>query len=206
MEKENLEKETEKNISRNEPEENTSKETSRYVPEGNATKESPEYVPLWKDILYLFGKLVGIILCFILLSLFVFGLCRNLDADMYPALKDGDLVIYYRLDKDYIASDCIVLTYDGRQQVRRVVAVEGDTVDITEQGLVINGQLQWETYVYEETQRYAEGVDFPITLQEGEVFVLGDARASATDSRIYGAVNVADTKGKVMLILRRRDF
>lgn len=193
MEKQTLEKETEKNISGIEPEVNTS-------------RESPEYVPLWKDILYLFGKLAGILLCFILLSLFVFGLYRNRDADMYPALKDGDLVVYYRLDKDYVASDCIVLTYDGRKQVRRVVAVEGDTVDITEQGLVVNGLLQWENYVYEETRRYAEGVNFPITLQEGEVFVLGDARAGATDSRIYGAVNVADTNGKVMFILRRRDF
>lgn len=193
MEKQTLEKETEKNISGIEPEVNTS-------------RESPEYVPLWKDILYLFGKLAGILLCFILLSLFVFGLYRNRDADMYPALKDGDLVVYYRLDKDYIASDCIVLTYDDRKQVRRVIAVEGDTVDITEQGLVVNGLVQWENYVYEETRRYAEGVDFPITLQEGEVFVLGDARAGATDSRIYGAVNVADTNGKVMLILRRRDF
>lgn len=193
MEKQILEKETEKNISRKEP-------------KGNTSRESLEYVPLWKDILYLFGKLAGIMLCFVLLSLFVFGLYRNRDADMYPALKDGDLVIYYRMDKDYIASDCIVLTYDGKQQVRRVVAVEGDTVDITEQGLVINGLVQWETYVYEVTQRYAEGMDFPITLQEGEVFVLGDARAGATDSRIYGAVNVTDTKGKVMLILRRRDF
>lgn len=193
MKKENVEKQTEKNTSGKEPEE-------------TIMKESPEYVPLWKDILYLFGKLAGIILCFVLLSLFVFGIYRNQDADMYPAVKDGDLVVYYRLDKDYIASDCIVLSYDGRQQVRRVVAVEGDTVDITEQGLVINGQLQWETYVYEETRRYAEGVDFPITLQAGEVFVLGDARAGATDSRIYGAINVADTKGKVMLFLRRRDF
>lgn len=169
-------------------------------------KQTEKNIPLWKDILYLVGKIAGILLCFVLLSLFVFGIYRNRDADMYPAVKDGDLVIYYRLDKNYIASDCIVLTYDGRPQVRRVVAVEGDTVDITEQGLVINGLVQWENYVYEETQRYAEGVDFPITLQAGEVFVLGDARAGATDSRIYGAVNAADTKGKVMLFLRRRDF
>lgn len=193
MEKETLNNHTENKI-------------SEIESEGKTYKESQEYVPLWKDILYIFGKLAGIALCFVLLSLFVFGIYRNRDADMYPAVKDGDLLIYYRLDKDYTVSDCIVLTYDGTAQIRRVIAVAGDTVDITEQGLIINGQVQWETYVYEETQRYTEGVDFPITLKDGQVFVLGDARAGAVDSRIYGAVNVSDTKGKVMLLLRRRDF
>lgn len=168
-----------------------------------AESKSPEYVPLWKDILYLLGKIAGIILCFFLLFLFVFGICRNGDADMNPAVKDSDLVIYFRLDKEYIASDCIVFAYQGTKQVRRVVAVEGDTVDITEQGLIINGQPQGEAYIYEETRRYAEGIDFPITLQKGEVFVLGDAREDALDSRVYGPVTIEDTLGKVMLIIRR---
>ena len=48
---------------------------------------------------------------------------------MYPAAKDGDLVVFYRLDKDYEARDLIVLEVDGAKEVRRVVAVAGDNFD-----------------------------------------------------------------------------
>ena len=69
-------------------------------------------------------------------------------------------------------------------------------MDITEDGLLVNGSPQQEPGIYEETKRYAEGMDFPVTLQDGEVFVLGDAREDATDSRVYGTVRVEDTLGK----------
>lgn len=162
--------------------------------------------PLWKDILSLLIKTGVLVLLFLALFTFVFGLFRNQDADMYPNVKDGDLVVYYRLDKDYTARDLLVLDYQEKRQVRRVIAAAGDTVDITEEGLLVNGSPQQEPGIYEETKRYAEGMDFPVTLQEGEVFVLGDAREDATDSRIYGVIDTEDTLGKVMIVIRRREF
>ena len=160
--------------------------------------------PVWQDLLLLFLKIIIIAAVFVMMCTFVFGIFRYPDRAMAPALKDGDLVIYYRLDKNYAASDAIVLEYEGQLQVRRVVAVAGDTVDINENGLMINGALQQETEIYEETYRYEEGVEFPLTVPEGYVFVLGDSRENSTDSRIYGPVAISDTKGKVMTIIRRR--
>lgn len=87
-----------------------------------------------------------------------------------------------------------------------MIATAGDVVDITEDGLTINGAPQQEHQIYEKTQRYDTGVDFPIKLREGQIFVLGDSRENASDSRVYGAVDVKDTKGKVMTIVRRRGF
>jgi len=98
------------------------------------------------------------------------------------------------------------LSYNGDAQVRRVIAVAGDTVDIKERGLMINGSFQQESEIFFETVRYEEGIDFPLTLQEGEVFVLGDARINVADSRIYGPVRIEDTKGKVFTILKRRNL
>jgi signal peptidase I len=125
---------------------------------------------------------------------------------MNPSVKDGDLVLFYRLNKKYHAGDLLLLSFQGKSQVRRVIATAGDTVDITGEGLVINGALQQERSIYSPTQRYAEGISFPLTLEEGQVFVLGDARGNAADSRIYGPVNIKDTRGSVIAVLRRRSL
>ena len=158
-----------------------------------------------KDLLYLLVKIAAIALVFVLLFTFLFGIIRYQDPSMDPAIKDGDLVVFYRYNKSgYLPQDAIVVEYGGKLQVRRVVATAGDVVNITEDGLVINGALQQEPGIYQKTQRYAEGEKFPLTVPEGEVFVLGDGREGATDSRIYGCVKTDDTLGKVMMVIRKR--
>ena len=123
---------------------------------------------------------------------------------MFPAIQNGDLVIYYRLDKRYVSSDVLVAEYQGEKIPLRVIAVEGDKVDIQEEGLFINGHLQQETRIYETTKRFTDGVNFPVTVKKGQVFVLGDSRENSTDSRMFGPVEIADTYGKVITIIRRR--
>jgi signal peptidase I len=137
---------------------------------------------------------------------FVYGLHYNVDPTMNPLVRDGDLVIYSRLDKDYKAKDLLLLSFEEQTQIRRVVATAGDKVDIAESGLIINGALQQERDIFRITQQYIGGIDFPVTLEEGEVFVLGDAREGVIDSRVYGTVNTEDTLGKVITIVRRRNL
>ena len=159
-----------------------------------------------KDLLYLLLKIGVIALVVVLFFTFLFGLIRCQEPWMSPAIKDGDLVIFYRYtSQGYLPQDVIALDYRGERHVRRVVAVEGDTVDITsEQGLIVNGSIQQELEIIYKTERYEEGVDFPLIVPEGHVFVLGDRRDGATDSRIYGCVKISDTQGKVITILRKR--
>ena len=126
---------------------------------------------------------------------------------MAPAIKDGDLVFFYRYTSaGYLPQDVIVLEYNGQRQARRVVATAGDTVDITENGLVINGAQQHEPEIHHKTERYQDGVSFPLTVPERQVFVLGDNRTDSTDSRKYGCIRIEDTLGKVMTVIRRRDI
>jgi len=161
---------------------------------------------VWSELGAL-GIKIGIIIgVAVIIFTFVYGLHYNTDPSMHPAIKDGDLVMYYRWDKDYQVGDLLLLTFQGHTQVRRVVAVAGDTVNITDAGLVINGSVQQEGGIYFRTERYAVGVDLPITLGLGEVFVLGDYRDGAEDSRLYGAVKVQDTRGTVITVLRRRNL
>jgi len=161
--------------------------------------------PLWKDVLALAAKLATIALAFALLFTFLFGVQRYRDASMDPAIRDGDLVVFFRYTKrGYLPRDAVVLKLGGQKHVRRVVATAGDTVDITEDGLMVNGALQQEADIYRRTERYEQGVDFPLTVPEGQVFVLSDNRTDGADSRIYGCVKISDTLGKVMAVLRRR--
>jgi len=169
------------------------------------TVKTPGY-SLLREFGSLAIKIFLIIGAILLIFTLVYGLHYNVEPGMHPAIKDGDMVMYYRWDKNYKAGDLILVTFQGQKQVRRVIAVAGDTVDITEEGLVINGALQQEPEISQKTERYEEGIHFPITLGENEVFVLGDARENATDSRIYGPVNIGDTQGKVISVLRRRNL
>ncbi|MDR1068935.1 MAG: signal peptidase I [Clostridiales Family XIII bacterium] len=170
---------------------------------GNGSLRLPS---IWRDLLSLLIKIVVICVAAVLVFTFLYGLHRNTDRDMAPSVKDGDLVMFYRLDREYAAGDLLVLAFEGRKQVRRVVAVAGDTVDITENGLLVNEALQQEVDIYEETRRYENDVEFPLTLGEGQVFVLGDSRENATDSRVYGAVDTRDTFGTVITIVRIRNL
>ena len=161
---------------------------------------------LWEELGFLLLKIIllgGIVL---FLFTFVFRITLCSDDSMNPAVKEGDLVISYQLQKEYQAGDVIVIRQKGKKQVRRVAAIEGDTVDITQNGLMINGYLQQENGIYTETLPYKKGISFPLTVKEGEVFVLGDNREIAEDSRIYGPMNRKESLGKVITILRRRNL
>jgi len=125
---------------------------------------------------------------------------------MAPMVKDGDLLMFYRLDKNYAVGDLLLLSYEGKKQIRRVIAKEGDVVDITEDGLIVNGAVQQEWEIYQQTNRYEDGISFPVTVGEGQVFVLGDSRQNAADSRIYGPANIKDTHGTVITVIRRRNL
>ena len=77
-------------------------------------------------------------------------------------------------------------------------------VDITADGLMVNGSIQQETGVYGVTTQVAGGVTFPLTVGKGQVFALGDNREQAIDSRTFGCVDVANSEGKVLAVLRTR--
>ena len=158
------------------------------------------------DLLFLILKILIFVALLAVTFLFIFGICRISDNMMSPGFRDGDLAVYYRLQKEFQPSDTVVLEKDGEVQVRRILAVAGDEVNLTEDGLEINGYLQQESEIYTETLPYTEGITFPVTVGEDEYFVLGDHRTNAKDSRIYGTVKKEEIKGSVITLLRRRGF
>lgn len=138
---------------------------------------------------------------------FVLGAAVNHGAGMHPALHDGDLVIFYRLNRSYAAGDVVV--FDASPETRlvgRIAAKGGDTVDVTDAGFKINGYLREERYASGELLLPDHGAQYPITLAEGEYFILFDVRTEVGDSRVYGAITDGQILGRLMLLLRRRNF
>ena len=153
----------------------------------------------------LLGRVVFIAAAAWLLFSQVFLLMQARGTDMFPAVKDGDLLIGYRLQKNYEQENVVVYKRDGKSYVGRVVAKSGDNVSITDEGsLVVNGvvksgEIMYPTYV-------REGVNYPYTVPESMVFILADYRTQAQDSRDFGAVELKDVQAKVITILRRRSL
>ena len=57
--------------------------------------------------------------------------------DMLPRISAGDLLLYYRLENSWIAGDVVVFEKEGEQYVGRIVAVSGDTVEVTEDAQLV---------------------------------------------------------------------
>ncbi len=169
-------------------------------------EQSKKQLSIKEDLLFLLVKIGVVIILLFVLLLFVFGIYRCEDNSMLPALKNGDLAFFYRLQKQYQISDVIIVKKEEHQQIRRIVAQAGDEVDITKDGLKVNGYLQQENEIYTETLPYVEGISFPIKLKKDEYFVLGDNRLNAMDSRVYGVIKKDEIKGVLITLLRRRGF
>ncbi len=138
---------------------------------------------------------------------FVLGLAQAPNSDMSPNIKADDLLLYYRLSRDFQAQDVVVVSKNKTTYIGRIVAGPGDTVDISDaEALVINGNSMIESNVYTTTPKYEGFVEYPVKLGEGEYFILCDNRSGSEDSRYYGSVAKSEIKGKVITAVRRNDL
>jgi len=152
---------------------------------------------------------VSAIICGVLVFVFV-GRTIGVDGiSMMQTLRHNDRVIMSNLLYTPSNGDIVVFRspaerFGGVPLVKRVIAVAGQSIDIEfETGNVyVDGVLCNEPYIYTVTTgRY----DFngPVTIPNGYVFVMGDNRASSTDSR-DNEVGLVDTRyilGKVLFVL-----
>ncbi|HJB12927.1 MAG TPA: signal peptidase I [Candidatus Oscillibacter excrementigallinarum] len=166
--------------------------------------------------------LVCSVLAVVLLFTFVVRLIGVDGHSMVPTLQDGDrlLVLNSLWDSDYEYGDIVVLRKESFLEepiVKRVIATEGQTVDIdfASGSVYVDGELLEEDYINEPTY-VDEGTQFPLTVPEGSIFVMGDNRNHSSDSRSsdLGTVDTRYVIGKAVFLLfpgadegtARRDF
>ena len=150
-------------------------------------------------------EFVGLIAVIMLLFYMIMGISTVKGNSMYPTLHNGERVVYNRRNADYKVGDVIVLKRpDGQEFVKRIVAVAGDTVNIQNGKLYVNGEEEKMDGPIGETKASDEGdVKYPLTVEDNQVFVLGDNREVSEDSRMFGAVSLDDVKGKITWYLGR---
>ncbi len=176
-----------------------------------------------RDLYEWVQSLVGSVL--VVVAIFTFGI-RMLGVDGHSMLNtlqhdDRLLVVNPIFYHDYQYGDIVILrkngVFDNDPIVKRVIAVGGQTVDIDfDAGVVyVDGEALEEDYIREPTYT-AEGTEFPLTVPEDSIFVMGDNRNGSSDSRDYrlGTVDTRYVIGKAAFLIfpgpdydtEKRDF
>lgn len=162
----------------------------------NNVKFKTELFELVKSIL------IAIIVAIIIIA-FIFQTVSVDGSSMYPTLRNNDRLIiekvtyYFQKPK---SMDIIVMKNprnNSERYIKRIIAVEGDKIEIYNNKVYINGSLKDEPYLFENRIN-----DFgEITVPKNTVFVLGDNRNNSTDSRILGPINLKLIVGKAFIRL-----
>lgn len=106
---------------------------------------------------------------------------RVIISDLFYTPSRGDIVV---ISRNYY-NDIENKDNNSSPIIKRVIATEGETVDIRDGHVFVNGEMLNEPYARTLTNPYAssDGVTFPVTVPENCVFVLGDNRGESWDSR-----------------------
>lgn len=108
----------------------------------------------------------------------------------------------YKKKKSFKQGDLIAINYNNKLLVRRVIALSGDKVNIDTEGYVfVNDEKFEENYLTSRKDNPLRDEVFPYTVPSEKVFVLGDNRAQAIDSRMrdLGCIDQDKIIGKVVM-------
>ena len=155
---------------------------------------------LWDTI-----KLVAVIFVILFLMIYVVSVTQVVGNSMNSTLIDGDVLILSKANYrffDIKRGDIISLDYeDTKYLIKRVIGLPGDTIEIKDNILYINGEVYEESYL----DKGLEYPDFSLsdlgydTIPEDMYLVLGDNRENSLDSREIGLISKDSVNGKIVL-------
>ena len=116
-------------------------------------------------------------------------LAQKVSLELGQPVKQGDIVVFHNPDG----------TSEHDVLVKRVIATAGQTVDLQNGKVVVDGVLLDEPYtenkVSEPFEKTAVSISYPYTVPEGYLWVMGDNRTNSQDSRYFGAIDASSVTG-----------
>jgi len=163
-----------------------------------------------KSVIFYLHDLIYMLMAILLVFLLFFRVIVVSGDSMYSTLLDGDYLLllgnlFYQAPEQ---GDIIVISKqsfdNGKPIVKRVIATEGQTVDIDFENAVVyvDGVALEEPYINSPTT-FNEGTIFPLTVAENCIFVLGDNRGVSRDSRdpVIGQIDRREVLGKAIFLM-----
>jgi signal peptidase I len=136
---------------------------------------------------------------------------------MQPGLHTDELLLVNLLTYDFGSpqrGDVIVLhppDAPGKQYVKRIIGIPGDTIELTPISVAVNGKVLSEPYISplpDGAEENSNGcLEFPatgtidITLPKDQYYVMGDNRTNSQDSRCFGSIARSEIIGKAELVI-----
>ncbi len=166
--------------------------------------EKPQKKSIGKTVAGWIAAIVSVVAILVVVFGFLLPVVSVEGSSMSPTLEQGDKLLISGVLYTPKAGDIVVVSDNNalkKQLVKRIIATAGQTVEIKDDGTVlVDGTAIDESYLAEPNEPAGDTV-YPVTVGEGEVFVMGDNRAHSLDSRdgAIGMIETSDIRGKVLL-------
>ncbi len=158
---------------------------------------------LKKEIFETCEAIVFAVVTVVFVFTFLFRIVGVNGPSMKPTVQPEDRLIISHLFYQPEVGDIVVINHESFDMpiIKRIIAMEGDTVEILpdEGKVLINGQEIQEPYINELTKKTNPRITYPLTVPEGQVFVMGDNRMHSSDSRDVGCIDVNQIVGRAIL-------
>jgi signal peptidase I len=174
-----------------------------------ATHKDP--VSHWRNAAEWVVVIVGAVVVALLVRHFVVQSYKIPSGSMHPTLLEGDRVLVNRLSyrlHDVNRGDVIVFSRpdtspaapgEPADLIKRVIALPGETI-VARDGIVyVDDRAIEEPYLPDGTQTLE--LDQPVTVPDGEVFVMGDNRTNSSDSRYIGTIPIDSIQGRAFAVI-----
>ena len=159
----------------------------------------------WRAILEIVQALALAVIISVVLNLFVVQVTEVRQRSMETTLLQNDRVLVSKVDYRFTSpqpGDIVVFNPTIETTipyVKRIVAVAGETVELRDGNLYVNGKLRFFPQAHGATLAQSPEIKYPYKVPDGYFFAMGDNRLSSQDSRFFGAQPYNRIIGKVIL-------